>query len=113
MLAGGRVVSGGSDGRVRVWDPAVPGIGLVELGSHDGPVSAVAVLSDERVASGSKTREGQLRLWDVESATEIDRVVCSIAAIAVTRASDRYERLLTSHEGQGMTMWSVRPLTEA
>ena len=38
VLAGGRVVSGGSDGRVRVWDPAVPGIGLVELGSHDGPV---------------------------------------------------------------------------
>ena len=111
VLPDGRVVSGGEDGRVRVWDPAVPGIGPVELGSHNEPVSVVAILSDGRVVSGSKTREGQMRLWEIERVAEIDRVVCSVTAMAVTPSPIENERLLTAHEGQGITMWSVRRLT--
>jgi hypothetical protein len=61
VLPDGRVVSGGGDGRVLVWDPAAPGTGPVQLGRHDvsgtsdkGPtgVLAVAVLPDGRVVSG-------------------------------------------------------------
>ena len=44
-LPDGRVVSGGADGRVRVWDPAAPGDSPVELGRHAGIVEAVAVLA--------------------------------------------------------------------
>ena len=36
VLPDGRVVSGGDDGRVLVWDPAAPEAGPVELGRHDG-----------------------------------------------------------------------------
>jgi hypothetical protein len=36
VLPGGRVVTGGDDGRVLVWDPAHPGAGPAELGRHDG-----------------------------------------------------------------------------
>ena len=32
VLADGRVVTGGYDGRVLVWDPAHPGAGPAELG---------------------------------------------------------------------------------
>ena len=110
-LPDGRVVSGGGDGRVRVWEPAVPGIGPVELGNHNEPVSAIAILSNGRVASGSRTREGQMRLWDIERVTEIDRAMCSVTAMAVTTSPSGNEHLLTAHEGQGMTMWSVRRLT--
>ena len=62
MLPDGRVVSGGGDGRVLVWDPARPGTGPVELGRHDGSVWAVAVLPDGRVVSGGD--DGRVLVWD-------------------------------------------------
>ena len=58
MLADGRVVTGGTDGRVLVWDPARPGARPVQLGRHDGPVGAVAVLPDGRVVSGGGSTGG-------------------------------------------------------
>ena len=58
----GRVVSGGGDGRVLVWDPARPGAGPVELGRHPGNyVVAVAVLPDGRVVSAGN---GSMWVWD-------------------------------------------------
>ena len=62
VLPDGRVVSGGDDGRVLVWDPAEPGAGPVELGRHDGSVEAVAVLPDGRVVSGGD--DGRVLVWD-------------------------------------------------
>ena len=62
VLPDGRVVSGGADGRVRVWNLATPGVGPVELGGHDGTVWAVAVLPDGRVVSGGG--DGRVRVWD-------------------------------------------------
>ena len=55
MLADGRVVTGGDDGRVLVWDPAAPGAAPAELGRHDSGVWAVAVLPDGRVVTGGTT----------------------------------------------------------
>ena len=62
MLPDGRVVTGGDDGRVLVWDPAVPGAGPAELGRHDGWVRAVAVLADGRVVTGGD--DGRVLVWD-------------------------------------------------
>jgi WD40 repeat protein len=63
VLADGRVVSGGADWRVLVWDPSRPGSGPVELGRHDLPVIAVAVLADGRVVS-SGGNDGRVLVWD-------------------------------------------------
>jgi WD40 repeat protein len=52
VLPDGRVVSGGFDERVLVWDPANPRAGPVKLRHHLHVVSTVAVLSDGRVVSG-------------------------------------------------------------
>jgi hypothetical protein len=61
MLPDGRVISGGDDGRVLVWDPSQPGSGPVELGRQDHSPSEVAVLPDGRVVSGGGDR---VLVWD-------------------------------------------------
>jgi len=61
-LEGGRVVSGGYDGRVLVWEPTTPDAEPVELGGHDGTVTAVAVLPKRQVISGGT--DGRLRVWE-------------------------------------------------
>jgi WD40 repeat protein len=60
VLPDGRVVSGGMDGKVRVWNPAAAGPAPVELGHHDGGVLALAVLPDGRVVSGGM--DGKVRV---------------------------------------------------
>jgi hypothetical protein len=62
VLPDGRVVSGGDDERLLVWDPAQPGSDPVEVGRHADGVDAVAVLPDGRVVSGGA--DVRLLLWD-------------------------------------------------
>ena len=61
-LADGRVVTGGGDGRVLMWDPADPGAGPAELGRHHSSVETVAVLADGRVVTGGG--DGRVLMWD-------------------------------------------------
>ncbi len=56
VLPDGRVVTGGDDGRVLMWDLADPGAGPAELGREHGRVRAVAVLPDGRVVTGGDRR---------------------------------------------------------
>ncbi|HSZ29283.1 MAG TPA: hypothetical protein VK784_05935, partial [Pseudonocardiaceae bacterium] len=60
VLPDRRVVTGGDDGRVRMWDPV--GATPVEFGRHDDWVRAVAVLPDGRVVTGGDDR--RVRVWD-------------------------------------------------
>ena len=61
VLPDGRIVTGGDDGRVRLWDPDHPDQ-PVEIGHHDDRVWSVAVLPDGRIVSGGT--DGRVRLWD-------------------------------------------------
>ena len=63
VLADGRVVTGGDDGRVLVWDLACLGGIPAELGRHDRPVRAAAVLADGRVVTGGD--DGRVLVWDL------------------------------------------------
>lgn len=62
VLPDGRVVSGGTDRRVLVWDSARPESDPVELGRHHDFVLAVGVLPDGRVVSGGA--DERALAWD-------------------------------------------------
>jgi WD40 repeat protein len=85
VLPDGRVVSGGRDGHVLVWDLSRPETGPIELGRHNGSVAAVAVLPDGRVVSGGDDK--RVLLWD-RSRPETDPIELgrhdgSVMAVAV------------------------------
>jgi WD40 repeat protein len=101
-LADGRVVTGGSDGRVLVWDPAVPGAGPAELGRHDG-VSAVAALADGRVVTGGS--DGRVLVWDPAAPgagpAELGRYDGEVQAVAALPDG----RVVTGDNGGRMLVW--------
>jgi WD40 repeat protein len=105
VLPDGRVVSGGRDGRVLVWDPGAAQSGPAELGRHDGTVVAVAVLPDGRVIrSGDDDR---VRLWDARSSSPGGRLACS-APLLATSPSPSGARLFIGHARGGISCWEVR-----
>jgi WD40 repeat protein len=55
------VVSGGYDGRICRWDVSQDSRPVV-LGTHPGPVAAVAALKNGRIVSGGTA--GHVRIWD-------------------------------------------------
>jgi serine/threonine protein kinase len=104
---GGRIVSGGEDGRVLVWHP--DGRLQRELGGKRGPVRALAVGPTGRFVI-APTEDGQPALWDIEGGpTQTifahDRTAFSAAAwspdgalVAVARASGVW---IVTPEGAG------------
>ncbi len=61
----GLVLAGGTDGRLRLWNPATNDLAQFAA-QHAGAVTAVAISPDERrVVSGSQ--QGDLRIWDARN----------------------------------------------
>lgn len=84
-LANGRVASAGQDGRVRVWNTAVPTAPVIELGHHEGAALALAVLGGDQVVSSGEDR--LVRVWDTNApgrpATELGRHSGDVRGVAV------------------------------
>ena len=104
-LAGGRVVTGGLDGRVLIWDPAAPQAGPAEVGRHDGPVWGVAALAGGRVVTGGHDR--RVLIWEPARAnTPAIQLSCSSRALATAPPGPAGADLVIAHQGSGISLWS-------
>jgi WD40 repeat protein len=101
-----RVVSGGFDGRVIVWDPNKPGSG-VELGRHDEPIHSMAVLSNGRIVTGAY--DDIIKVWDPEASP--DKMMTEIAFPGkelVASPHDLPEVYVASGGPNGLALWRFR-----
>ena len=103
VLPDGRVVSGGDDGRVLVWDPAAIASPL-RLGAHRSIVRAVAVLPDGRVVSGGDDR--RVLVWDPAAVgtdpLELGRHGREVRAVAVLPDG----RVVSAGDDWRVLMWN-------
>ena len=105
-LSNGRVVTGGDDGRVLLWNPADPDYGPAPLGHHDGWVFAVTALPDGRVASGGK--DGRLLLWDpAGGCIELAQLGGWIIALAAVTLNQTEVYLVAAQLDHGFSVWPI------
>ena len=104
MLPDGRVVTGGEDSRVLVWNPAAPGDVPVELGRHDSAVRAVAVLPDGRVVTGGDDR--RVLLWNPRTRTQCAESRLSSWEVSAIATSSRTAVIAIVQYGE-LSVWST------
>lgn len=98
-----RIVSGGGDETLRVWDVET-GDTLAILEGHDGAVSGLAALDERRVVSAHY--DGTLRVWDVESGAMLRTLRGHPdGASAVARLDGR--RVISASDDGTLRVWDV------
>ncbi|UCF33767.1 MAG: protein kinase, partial [Phycisphaerales bacterium] len=107
---GGRVVSGGQDCTVRIWDRA-SGTELAAMSGHTGKVYSVNYSPDgSRIVSGSN--DGTIRIWDAEQFEEIIELHGHTSYVhSVCFSPDG--TMLASGSGDGtVCIWDSVPMAE-
>lgn len=97
-LNNGRILSGGSDGLVRIWDPTQPNAEPIIFTAHIGQVLAIAELPDGRVASGDNHEE--LHIWDPNEPAPRPDFTLSTSSAALGLLPDG--RLVSTHPQQSL-----------
>lgn len=70
---GRMAISGGNDGRVRLWDTA-SGKEISRSHGHDQPVTALAIAPDGRLIASTSSGDHTLRVWGAASGAQLRKV---------------------------------------
>lgn len=109
---GRRVLSGGDDGRLRLWDVGTghDTLAFPESDRHRGQITSLAVLPGGRLAvTGSRDRSA--RVWDLETAAAIARIDHPDWVEEVALAGDR-GALITGCRDKNLRIWTVPRLAD-
>jgi WD40 repeat protein len=106
-FARGRVVSGGADGIVRVWD-AETGIQLGQLRGHIGRVSSVAFSPDGHwIVSGGKD-DNTVRVWDADALQPVGLPLTGhTAAVTSVAFSPHGDRIASGSQDRTVRLWPM------
>lgn len=101
----GKIVSGGDDQSVIVWDKQAFKL-LEELKGHDAPVSSVRMLSGERVLTAS--HDGTVKMWDVRTDTCVATVGRCQSAVLCMEYDDSTGILAAAGRDVVAHVWDIR-----
>jgi WD40 repeat protein/tRNA A-37 threonylcarbamoyl transferase component Bud32 len=102
---GRRIVVGGVDRRVRVWD-AITGKQLFLLKGHSGPVSSVA-FSPDGTQIATAGLEGTARMWNAQSGKELSIFIGHDAGFFSLAFSRDGRRIATAGGDSSAVVWDV------
>ncbi|HEY1377175.1 MAG TPA: protein kinase, partial [Gemmataceae bacterium] len=106
---GGRVVTAGVDGTVRIWEAAT-GRELLTLGQPVEAYSAVFSPDGTRIASGG--RDGKVRLWDAATGDELVRLPGHDGFVWGLAFSPNGRTLASGSGDHTIRLWDTFPLAE-
>lgn len=101
----GKVVSGSDDQSVIVWDKQTSQL-LEELKGHDAQVSAVRMLSGERVLTAA--HDGTVKMWDVRTDTCVATVGRCSNAVLCMEYDDSTGILAAAGRDAVANIWDIR-----
>ncbi|VAH77037.1 unnamed protein product [Triticum turgidum subsp. durum] len=101
----GKIVSGGDDQSVIVWDKQAFKL-LEELKGHDAPVTSVRMLSGERVLTAS--HDGTVKMWDVRTDTCVATVGRCQSAVLCMEYDDSTGILAAAGRDVVAHVWDIR-----
>ena len=104
-MRGNTLVTGGSDGSVRVWS-LITNAPIHRLAAHDNSVTSLQ-FDDARIVSGGS--DGRVKIWDTKTGAQIREL--SQPAEAVWRVAFESERCVVMASRTGRTIMEVWDFT--
>jgi len=102
---GKRIISGGDDNTIRVWDVST-GVNLMTLRGHNNRVWSVAISPDGKwIASASFDRT--IKLWDAETGAELHTLRGHGDSVISVSFSPDGERIASSAADGTIRIWNV------
>ena len=102
---GNRLVSGGQDGTIRIWDPR-SGQPLHSFPAHESCTNDVDFSPDGKILA-SASCDGTIKLWDTSTWTLL-RVVVETSKVQLCVAFSPDGRLLAGQGPKGLCVWDLQ-----